>query len=182
MGWIVLLLIFGLVLVCASMYNRLLKARNAFKSAFVLFDVQLTRRYDLIPNLVEVADGYIRHERETLDALLQALNIAYAGLRSAAFDPANAAAVRQLAGAEQQLGNALARLQGMVAAYPELKVNQQMLQLTEELSSSEQKVAGARQAYNDSVLSYNQACELFPTSLVAGMCNFHPAQLLKVEE
>ncbi|HET9388798.1 MAG TPA: LemA family protein [Steroidobacteraceae bacterium] len=180
MGWIVLLIIIGLVVVFISTYNRLVTARNAFKNAFAQIDVQLTRRYDLIPNLVETAKGYIKHERETLEAVIQARNAAYAGLKTAASDPGNAAAVQQLAGADQQLGGALGRLMAVAEAYPDLKANQNMMQLSEELTSTENKVAFARQAYNDSVMSYNNAREVFPSSIVANMFGFQPAQPLDI--
>jgi len=161
-------------------YNRLVTARNAFKNAFAQIDVQLTRRYDLIPNLVETAKGYIKHERETLEAVIQARNTALAGLKAAASDPGNVAAVSQLAGAETALGGALGRLFAVAEAYPDLKANQNMMQLSEELTSTENKVAFARQAYNDAVMSYNNAREVFPSSVVAGMFNFAPAQLLDI--
>jgi len=180
MGWIVLLVIVGIVLVLISTYNRLVTARNAFKNAFAQIDVQLTRRYDLIPNLVETAKGYIKHERETLEAVIKARNAAYAGLKTAASDPGNAVAVQQLSGADQQLGGALGRLLAVAESYPDLKANQNMMQLSEELTSTENKVAFARQTYNDSVMSYNNAREVFPSSIVAGMFNFQPAQLLDV--
>jgi len=180
MGWIVLLVLIGLVLVFISTYNRLVTARNAFKNAFAQIDVQLTRRYDLIPNLVETVRGYIKHERETLEAVIQARNAAYAGLKSAASDPGNAAAVQQLSGADQQLGGALGRLMAVAEAYPDLKANQNMMQLSEELTSTENKVAFARQAYNDAVMSYNNAREVFPSSIVAGMFGFQPAQPLDI--
>jgi LemA protein len=180
MGWIVLLVIVGVVLVFISTYNRLVTARNAFKNAFAQIDVQLTRRYDLIPNLVETAKGYIKHERETLEAVIKARNAAYAGLKTAASDPGNAVAVQQLSGADQQLGGALGRLMAVAESYPDLKANQNMMQLSEELTSTENKVAFARQAYNDAVMSYNNAREVFPSSVVAGMFNFQPAQPLDV--
>jgi len=180
MGWIVLLVIVGIVLVFISTYNRLVTARNAFKNAFAQIDVQLTRRYDLIPNLVETAKGYIKHERETLEAVIKARNAAYAGLKTAASDPGNAVAVQQLSGADQVLGGALGRLMAVAESYPDLKANQNMMQLSEELTSTENKVAFARQAYNDSVMSYNNAREVFPSSIVAGMFNFQPAQLLDI--
>jgi LemA protein len=180
MGWIVLLVIVGLVVVFISTYNRLVTARNAFKNAFAQIDVQLTRRYDLIPNLVEIVKGYIKHERETLEAVITARNAAYAGLKSAASDPGNAAAVQQLSGADQQLGGALGRLMAVAEAYPDLKANQNMMQLSEELTSTENKVAFARQAYNDAVMSYNNAREVFPSSIVAGMFNFQVAQPLDI--
>jgi LemA protein len=180
MGWIVLLIIIGLVLVFISTYNRLVTARNAFKNAFAQIDVQLTRRYDLIPNLVETAKGYIKHERETLEAVIQARNVAYAGLKTAASNPGDAAAVQQLSGADQQLGGALGRLMAVAEAYPDLKANQNMMQLSEELTSTENKVAFARQAYNDAVMSYNNAREVFPSSIVAGMFGFQPATPLDI--
>src|SRR5579862_6788328 len=180
MGWIVLLLLVALVLVFVSTYNRLVTARNAFRNAFAQIDVQLTRRYDLIPNLVEIAKGYIKHERETLEAVIQARNGAVSGLKAAAANPADAAAVQQLSGAEAQLGGALGRLFAVSEAYPDLKANQTMMQLSEELTSTENKVSFARQAYNDSVMSYNNAREVFPSSIVAGMFGFQPAQSLEV--
>ncbi len=161
-------------------YNRLVTARNAFKNAFAQIDVQLTRRYDLIPNLVETVKGYIKHERETLEAVIQARNTAVAGLKAAASDPGNAAAVSQLAGAETALGGALGRMFAVAEAYPDLKANQNMMQLSEELTSTENKVAFARQAYNDAVMTYNNSREVFPSSIVAGMFNFAPAQLLDI--
>jgi LemA protein len=180
MGWIILLVIVGVVLVFISTYNRLVTARNAFKNAFAQIDVQLTRRYDLIPNLVETAKGYIKHERETLEAVIKARNAAYAGLKTAASDPGNAVAVQQLSGADQQLGGALGRLLAVAESYPDLKANQNMMQLSEELTSTENKVAFARQAYNDAVMSYNNAREVFPSSILAGMFNFQPAQPLDI--
>jgi LemA protein len=180
MGWIVLLVIIGIVLIFISTYNRLVTARNAFKNAFAQIDVQLTRRYDLIPNLVETVKGYIKHERETLEAVITARNAAYTGLKTAAADPGNATAVQQLAGADQQLGGALGRLMAVAEAYPDLKANQNMMQLSEELTSTENKVAFARQAYNDSVMAYNNAREVFPSSVVAGMFNFQPASPLDI--
>ena len=179
MRWIVLLLIIAAVIVLISMYNRLVTARNAFKNAFAQIDVQLTRRYDLIPNLVEIVKGYLKHERETLEAVIQARNTAYQAVKAAAADPANAAAVQHLSGADQQLGGALGRLMAVAEAYPDLKANQNMMQLSEELTSTENKVAFARQAYNDSVMSYNNAREVFPSSIVAGMFGFQPAQQLE---
>jgi len=180
MGWIVLIIIVIVALFFIGSYNRLIGARNAFKNAFAQIDVQLTRRYDLIPNLVEIAKGYIKHERETLEAVVQARNTALAGLKAAAANPANAAAVQQLSGAEQQLTGALGRLFAVAEAYPDLKANQTMMQLSEELTSTENKVAFARQAYNDAVMSYNNTREMFPGSLVAGFFAFQPAQLLDI--
>src|SRR6201997_2136491 len=180
MVWVLLIIVVALVLFFISAYNRLVTARNAFKNAFAQIDVQLTRRYDLIPNLVETVKGYIKHERETLEAVIAARNSAYAGLKTAASDPGNAAAVQQLAGADQQLGGALGRLMAVAEAYPDLKANQNMMQLSEELTSTENKVAFARQAYNDSVMSYNNKREVFPASLIAG--GFAPASLLQIDQ
>ena len=180
MGWIVLIIVVIVALFFIGSYNRLIGARNAFKNAFAQIDVQLTRRYDLIPNLVEIAKGYIKHERETLEAVVQARNTALAGLKAAAANPANAAAVQQLSGAEQQLTGALGRLFAVAEAYPDLKANQTMMQLSEELTSTENKVAFARQAYNDAVMTYNNTREMFPGSLVAGFFAFQPAQLLDI--
>jgi LemA protein len=178
---IIALVVIGLLILFFIMvYNRLVVARNEFRNAFAQIDVQLTRRYDLIPNLVETARGYIKHERETLEAVVQARNSAYAGLKAAASDPGNAAAVQHLAGTDAQLGGALGRLMAVVEAYPDLKANQTMMQLSEELTSTENKVAFARQAYNDYVMSYNNLRETFPSSLVAGMGSFQPAQLLDI--
>jgi LemA protein len=177
---VVLAVIVFIALFFIGQYNRLVTARNAFKNAFAQIDVQLTRRYDLIPNLVETVKGYIKHERETLEAVINARNTAVAGLKVAASDPGNASAVAQLAGAETALGGALGRMFALAEAYPDLKANQNMMQLSEELTSTENKVAFARQAYNDSVMSYNNAREVFPSSIVAGMFNFAPAQLLDI--
>ena len=142
--------------------------------------MQLTRRYDLIPNLVETAKGYIKHERETLEAVIAARNTAVSGLKAAAANPGDAAAVQQLAGRRGQLSGALGRLFALAEAYPDLKANQNMMQLSEELTSTENKVAFARQAYNDAVMSYNNQREMFPGNIVAGMFNFTPAQLLEI--
>jgi LemA protein len=178
----VLILLAVVALFFIGVYNRLVTARNAFKNAFAQIDVQLTRRYDLIPNLVEVAKGYLKHERETLEAVINARNTALAGLKAAASDPGNAAAVQQLAGAETALTGALGRLFALAEAYPDLKANQNMMQLSEELTSTENKVAFARQAYNDAVMTYNNTRETFPNNIVAGMFSFQPAQLLDISK
>src|SRR5215218_1062147 len=138
-----------------SIYNGLVRARNSYKNAFAQIDVQLTRRHDLIPNLVETAKGYIKHERETLEAVIAARNSAVSGLKRAAANPGDAASVQQLAGAENVLNGALGRLFAVAEAYPDLKANQNMMQLSEELTSTENKVSFARQAYNDAVMTYN---------------------------
>jgi LemA protein len=181
MGWIVLIVLVLVVFFLVSIYNRLVSGRNAYKNAFAQIDVQLTRRHDLIPNLVETAKGYMKHERETLEAVITARNQAVSGLRSAAADPSNPAAVQQLAGAENALSGALGRMFALAEAYPDLKANQNMMQLSEELTSTENKVAFARQAYNDSVMSYNNTREVFPNSMIANMFTFSPAQLLEIE-
>jgi LemA protein len=180
MAWIPLLAIIALVIWVVGVYNRLVAGRNTFKNAFAQIDVQLTRRYDLIPNLVEVAKGYLKHERETLEAVIRARNAAATDLKAAAADPGNASALQQLSGAEAQLGGVLGRLFALAEAYPDLKANQTMMQLSEELTSTENKVAFARQAFNDSVLTYNNLREQFPGNLVAGMFSFQPGQLLEV--
>ena len=171
----------ALILFVVSIYNRLVTARNGYKNAFAQIDVQLTRRYDLIPNLVETAKGYMAHERGTLEAVIQARNAAFAGLKGAAADPGNAQALAQLASAEGALGGALGRLLAVVEAYPDLKANTTMMQLMEELTSTENRVAFARQAYNDAVLGYNNTREVFPNNLVAGTFGFQPAAMLEIE-
>ena len=163
-----------------GIYNGLVTARNAFKNAFAQIDVQLTRRYDLIPNLVETAKGYLKHERETLEAVIQARAAAVSGLAAAKADPGNAAAMAQLGNAETGLAGALSRLMMVAEAYPDLKANQNMMQLTEELTSTENRIAFARQAYNDSVMAYNNMREVFPSNLVAGTFGFAPAALLEI--
>jgi len=181
MSWIILGLVVLLVLFLISIYNRLVAARNAYKNAFAQIDVQLTRRYDLIPNLVETAQGYLKHERETLESVIRARNAAVAGLQAAAANPGNPAAIQQLSGAEAALSGALGRLFAVAEAYPDLKANQNMMQLSEELTSTENKVAFARQAYNDSVMQYNTSREVFPNNFVANMFRFDLAQLLEIE-
>ena len=181
MGWIILGVIVLLLFFFVSIYNRLVGARNAYKNAFAQIDVQLTRRYDLIPNLVETAKGYMKHERETLEAVIAARNAAVSGLKSAASNPGNPAAVQQLAGVENALSGALGRLFALAEAYPDLKANQNMMQLSEELTTTENKVAFSRQAFNDAVMNYNNTREMFPNSIIAGMFAFWPAQLLEIE-
>jgi LemA protein len=181
MGWIVLVVFLVLAFYFVSIYNRLVGGRNAYKNAFAQIDVQLTRRHDLIPNLVEVAKGYIKHERETLEAVIAARNSAVTGLKNAAANPGDPRAVQELSGAENALTGALGRLFALAEAYPDLKANQTMMQLSEELTSTENKVAFARQAFNDAVMSYNNLREVFPNSIVAGMFSFWPAQLLEIE-
>jgi LemA protein len=183
MNWIVVLGVIAAAVVFAiSIYNRLVSGRNRFKNAFAQIDVQLTRRYDLIPNLVEVAKGYMAHERETLEAVINARNTAVSGLKAAAADPSNPEAMKQLAAAEQGLSGALGRLFALSEAYPDLKANENMMQLSEELTTTENKVAFSRQAYNDTVMDYNTLRESFPNNLFAGWFNFVAAELLEIEE
>ena len=180
----ILLVIVGLAVVLAlwgvGIYNGLVTARNAFKNAFAQIDVQLQRRFDLIPNLVETAKAYMSHERETLEAVVAARAAAQSGLAAAKADPGDPGAMAQLAAAQGQLNAGLRRLLAVAEAYPDLKANQNMMQLTEELTTTENKVAFARQAYNDSVMAYNNRREVFPSSLLAGAFNFAPAALLDI--
>ena len=180
--FIVLALLAGLVFFVIAIYNRLVAARNRYKNAFAQIDVQLTRRYDLIPNLVEIAKKYMSHERETLEAVIQARNGAVNQLKTASGDPTDPDAMKRLAQAEQGLSGALGRLFALSENYPDLKANQNMMQLSEELTSTENKVAFARQSFNDSVMSYNILRESFPNNIIAGMFNFNPAQLLDIED
>ena len=183
MTLVVLVVIAAIVLFWGvGIYNGLITARNAFKNAFAQIDVQLTRRYDLIPNLVEVAKGYLKHERETLEAVIQARAAAVSGLAAAKAAPGDAAAMAQLGSAETGLAGALSRLMVVAEAYPDLKANQNMMQLTEELTSTENRIAFARQAYNDSVMAYNNKREVFPSNLIAGMFGFVAAALLEITE
>jgi LemA protein len=179
MGLLILLaLLVVLVMYAVGIYNRLVTSRNGFKNAFAQIDVQLTRRNDLIPNLVETAKGYLKHERETLEAVIAARNSAVAGLKAAAADPGNSAALAQLSGAEAGLGGAMGRLFAVMESYPDLKASANMMQLSEELTSTENRLAFSRQAFNDAVLSYNNTREVFPNSTVAGWFSFLPAKAL----
>ena len=182
MGWTILIILVGAVLFAISIYNRLVSGRNRFKNAFAQIDVQLTRRHDLIPNLVETAKGYMKHERETLEAVVNARNTAVAGLKAAAADPSDPEAMKNLAQAEQGLSGALGRLFALSEAYPDLKANENMMQLSEELTTTENKVAFSRQAYNDSVMDYNTQRESFPNNFFAGWFSFRPAELLEIED
>jgi len=185
MGIIAIVLLVGIVglgFMLVGIYNGLVTSRNAYKNAFAQIDVQLNRRYDLIPNLVETAKGYMAHERETLEAVIQARAAAVSGLKAASANPGDANAMAQLASADQGLTGALSRLMVVSEAYPDLKANQNMMQLSEELTSTENRVAFARQAYNDSVMGYNNKREVFPSNIVAGMFNFVAASLLEITE
>jgi LemA protein len=179
---VLLLIVVILALWAVGIYNTLVTLRNRFKNAFSQIDVQLKRRYDLIPNLVETAKGYLKHERETLEAVIKARNVALAASQAAAANPADANAIRGLGAAETGLAGALSRLLVVSEQYPDLKANQNMMQLTEELTSTENKIAFARQAYNDSVMTYNTSRETFPNVIFAGMFGFHPAELFKIED
>jgi LemA protein len=192
MGTVLLLLlgIIGLIVLvvliaaiwAVSAYNGLVALRNRFKNAFAQIDVQLKRRYDLIPNLVETAKGYMKHERETLEAVTAARNLAQTAGAAAAANPGDPAAMRGLAQAEAGLTGALGRLLAVSEAYPDLKANQNMMQVQEELTSTENKIAFARQAFNDSVMAYNTSRESFPTNILAGMFQFAAAELFQIED
>ncbi len=175
-------LVLVLLLFVVGAYNRLIGLRNRFKNAYAQIDVQLKRRYDLIPNLVETAKGYLKHERETLERVIAARNVAYAANQRAAANPGEAGAMRELAGAEAGLSGMLSRLFAVAEAYPDLKANQNMTALMEELTSTENKVAFSRQAYNDSVMTYNTARETFPTNLVASLFNFLAAESFVIDQ
>ena len=164
-----------------SVYNGLVVLRNQFKNAFSQIDVQLKRRCDLIPNLVETAKGYLKHERETLDSVISARAAAMGAQQKAAADPTDSNAMKQLGQAEGSLGGALGRLMVVVEAYPDLKANQNILLVQEELTTTENKISFARQAYNDAVTDYNNRREVFPASVVAGMCGFREATLFEPE-
>src|SRR5574341_912090 len=181
-GWIVIGVIVVVAIWAVTIYNGLVALRNRFKHAFSQIDVQLKRRYDLIPNLVETAKGYIKHERETLEAVIKARNQAVAAAQAASASPGSPAAMQGLGQAEGALSGVLGRLFALAESYPDLKANQNMMQLTEELTSTENKVAFARQAFNDSVMEYNTKRESFPENIFAGMFNFGPAELLAATE
>jgi LemA protein len=188
MGFIVIF--FGVVVLIAiiaifyaiGQYNGLVSLRNRFKNAFAQIDVQLKRRYDLIPNLVETAKGYLKHESSTLEAVIAARNMASSANIKAAQNPGDAAAMKELGGAESALSGTLGRLFAVSEAYPDLKANQEMMQLMEELTSTENKVSFARQAYNDSVMVYNTARETFPTNIIANTFNFTAAEMFVIDK
>lgn len=182
---ITLIVIVAILLILAfaviKIYNNLVTLRNRFKNAFAQIDVQLKRRYDLIPNLVETAKAYMKHERETLEAVIQARNMASDANKQAAAHPDDPSAMKKLLGAEATLTGTLGRLFALSESYPDLKANQNMMQLTEELTSTENKIAFARQAFNDSVMSYNTSRETFPNNIISGMFNFQEAQLFEID-
>ena len=178
---IFLAIIAAIVMWGVGIYNRLVNERNRVKNAFAQIDVQLTRRYDLIPNLIEAVKGYMKHERETLDAVVKARNAASSSLDAAKADPTNALAMKELGASEGALTSALGRLFALSEAYPDLKANQNMMQFQEELTSTENKVAFSRQAFNDSVLQYNNSVQNFPNNLIAGFFSFALASFLEIE-
>jgi LemA protein len=180
-SWILLAIIVGGVLWAVSIYNQLVNLRNGVKNAFAQIDVQLTRRYDLIPNLVEAVKGYMKHERETLEAVISARTRAVQGLKAASAHPESAAAIRELSGAESALSSALGRLFALSESYPDLKADSNMMQFQEELTTTENRVAFARQAFNDAVMSYNNSRENFPNNLVANSFSFDAAAFLQIE-
>jgi LemA protein len=179
---VIVVLVLLALLLLGGTFNRLVAARNRYKNAFAQIDVQLNRRYDLIPNLVEVAKKYMSHERETLEAVTRARTQAVDSLKEASADPGSGESVQKLSQSEGGLEGALGRLFALAESYPDLKANQNMMQLTEELTSTENKVAFARQAFNDAVMDYNTKRESFPANLMAGMFGFGPAELLEIDE
>lgn len=179
-GWIVLLVLVVLGVLLVGIYNGLVTARQGYRNAFAQIDVQLTRRYDLIPNLIETAKAFMAHERNTLEAVIVARNAAAVGLRSAT--PGDPQSMQQLAQAEAGLSGALGKLFALSEAYPDLKSNQNMMQLSEELTSTENRVAFSRQAYNDAVMSYNTKREVFPNNLLAGQFGFSAAAFLEQDD
>ncbi len=185
-GTVISLLIFlgviaAIVFWAVGIYNSLVNKRNRVRNAFAQIDVQLTRRHDLIPNLIEAVKGYMKHERGTLEAVISARNSAVSSLDAAKADPANAEAMKKLGASEGALGSALGRLFALSEAYPDLKANQNMIQFQEELASTENKVAFARQAFNDAVLAYNNWVENFPNNVIAGFFSFKVASFLEIE-
>ena len=181
LGFITLLAIFVIFFVIGA-YNALVTLRNRYKNAYSQIDVQLKRRYDLIPNLVETAKGYLQHERGTLEAVIAARNAAATANTRAAQNPGEASAMKELSSAESALSGVMGRLFALAEAYPDLKANTTMMTLMEELTSTENKVSFARQAYNDSVMAYNTKREVFPTNIIAGSFNFAPAELFVIEK
>ncbi len=180
-GMIFLAIIVAILLYGIALYNKLVGLRNGVKNGFAQIDVQLTRRYDLIPALIESVKGYMKHERETLEAVIKARNAAVNGLQAAAADPANAQAIVELSGADQALSGMLGRLFALSESYPDLKANENMRDFQEQMTTTENKVSFARQAFNDAVMSYNNGIEMFPGSLIAGWFKFMPSAFLEIE-
>jgi LemA protein len=180
-GLIFLAIIVAILLYGVALYNKLVGLRNGVKNGFAQIDVQLTRRYDLIPALIEAVKGYMKHERETLEAVIKARNAAVNGLQAAAADPVNAQAIAELSGADQALSGMLGRLFALSESYPDLKANENMRDFQEQMTTTENKVSFARQAFNDAVMSYNNGIEMFPGSLIAGWFKFMPSAFLEIE-
>ena len=177
LGFVAIIFMWGM-----GIYNALIQLRNAVKNAFSQIDVQLQRRYDLIPNLIEVCKGYMKHESGTLEAVVAARSAAYSARSKVAGDPSDPAAMKALLSAEGALTSGLGRLMAIAESYPDLKANQNMMQLTEELTSTENKVSFSRQGYNDTVLQYNNKCEMFPSSIIANMFGHRPATMFEVTD
>ncbi len=180
-GWIFTGIIVAILLYGMALYNKLVSLRNGVKNGFAQIDVQLTRRYDLIPALIESVKGYMKHERETLEAVIKARNAAVNGLQTAAADPANAAAIAELSGADNALSGVLGRLFALSESYPDLKASENMRDFQEQLTTTENKVSFARQAFNDAVMAYNNAIEMMPSSIIAGWFNFKQSAFLEIE-
>lgn len=179
-----LLIVAAIIIFVVSIYNKLVSAKNQVKNAFSQIDVQLTRRHDLIPNLIEAVKGYMAHEKDTLEAVINARNVAVTGLKNAAADPSDPEAIKNLAKAENNLNGSLGKLFALAEAYPDLKANENMMQFQEELTSTENRVAFARQAFNDAVMRFNTMREQFPNNIVSGFFpgKFNAAQHLQIEE
>ncbi len=180
-GMIFLAIIVAILVYGVALYNKLVGLRNGVKNGFAQIDVQLTRRYDLIPALIDSVKGYMKHERETLEAVIMARNAAVGGLQAAAADPTNAQAITELSGADQALSGMLGRLFALSESYPDLKANENMRDFQEQLTTTENKVSFSRQAFNDAVMSYNNGIEMFPGSLIAGWFKFMPSAFLEIE-
>jgi len=179
--WILLGIIVAVLFYGVALYNKLVGLRNGVKNSFAQIDVQLTRRYDLIPALIESVKGYMKHERETLEGVIKARNAAVNGLKAAAADPVNAQAITELSGADNALSGMLGRLFALSESYPDLKASENMRDFQEQMTTTENKVSFARQAFNDAVMSYNNGIEMFPGSLIAGWFKFMPSAFLEIE-
>lgn len=181
-GTVLLIVFFGVIFYGVTLYNRLIAARNGYKNAFAQIDVQLTRRHDLIPNLIETAKGYMAHEKETLTSVIDARNSAVKDLGNVKNDPNNPEALQRLGEAERGLSGALGKLFALSESYPDLKANENMMQLSEELTTTENKLSFARQAFNDGVMMYNNLLEQFPSNLISDWFDFKAAQPLELED